>query len=111
MLEIKRILWKEVAKLVMRRIILKNVLVFLILFAVLGEYNYDNFRGKLKKKKNGSEPLTHAGYFRIMESKDLFKQIMKDDEVWSERISKLDLYGNVNKINGRFIFKKCESSE
>ena len=44
----------------------------------------------------------------MTENKEIFKEILKNDETWIERMQKLEFYGNVNKIDGRFLFKRCK---
>ena len=44
----------------------------------------------------------------IMTEKKHFFEILSGDDLWNERISKLEDYGKVNSLNGDFEFIKCD---
>ena len=62
-----------------------------------------NFFGRYSDSK-GNEPVALFGHLKIMETKDIHDGWLKEDDIWKERLLKLQDFGNVNNLNGDFIF-------
>ena len=76
-------------------------------------YEDKNFQGSNKYLGNSnqkrSEVQAHFEIEKIMtDNKDIFNATVSNDDVWIERISKLDTFGAVDNITGEFKFKQCE---
>ena len=65
-----------------------------------------NFLGRYSDSK-GNEPVALFGHLKIMETKDIHDGWLKEDDIWKERLLKLQDFGNVNNLNGDFIFTSC----
>ena len=86
----------------------KNVLIFTFLW-VASFSERIAFQGAkiVVKEEKGSEPMAHMENSKMTISKQVFTGVLKDDELWKERMESLGSFGEVNKINGEFILKKC----
>ena len=56
----------------------------------------------------GNEPVALLGNLKIMENKNFYDGWLKEDDIWTERILKLNDFGSVDKVNGDFIFQSCK---
>ena len=56
----------------------------------------------------GKEPLALVGKFSFMDNKDILEDWIKEDNIWTERLRNLKIYGYLDKITGEFVFKTCK---
>ena len=56
----------------------------------------------------GKEPMALFGQLIIMESKNMFDDWIQEDDIWNDRLGKLEIFGDIDKLNGNFLFKKCQ---
>ena len=87
------------------------VILFILAEEIIGDKSMFVKKSKLVRKTfdlKGKEPLTLVGKFSFMDNKNILEDWIKEDDIWTERLRNLEIYGDVDKITGDFLFKACK---